>query len=86
MRLVNSVFVIAILFGSLSAQPNEFFEKLLPTKADAGFQMDGYWIWCGSVIKGGDRDRFVTAAKTYIDGKGAHADLAAEWVRVVTTS
>jgi hypothetical protein len=59
----------------------------LATHAD---DADARWLLLhalyGSVVKGGDRDRFVTAAKTYIDGKGEHADLAAEWLRVVTTS
>lgn len=37
----------------LNAQ-NAFRERLLPTDANSGFRMDGYWIWCGSVIKADD--------------------------------
>ena len=40
----------------------------------------------GSVVKGGNKDRFVTAARAYVDGKGAHAELAGEWLRIVSTS
>jgi predicted GH43/DUF377 family glycosyl hydrolase len=37
-----------------NAQTNEFRERLLPAPVDGGFRMDGYWVWCGSVIKGDD--------------------------------
>ena len=29
-------------------------EHILPTSEDYGFGMDGYWLWCGSAIKGED--------------------------------
>jgi lysophospholipase L1-like esterase/predicted GH43/DUF377 family glycosyl hydrolase len=32
----------------------DFRSRLLPTKYENGFRMDGYWVWCGSVIKGDD--------------------------------
>jgi len=53
-KIVASAVLILVVSIGILAQTNEFFEKLLPTKADAGFWMDGYWIWCGSVIKGDD--------------------------------
>lgn len=31
-----------------------FRERLCPAVKDGGFAMDGYWIWCGSVVKGDD--------------------------------
>jgi hypothetical protein len=37
---------------AIQAQTNEFRERLLPAPMDGGFRMDGYWVWCGSVIKG----------------------------------
>ncbi|MBS1794420.1 MAG: hypothetical protein JSS81_11230 [Acidobacteria bacterium] len=32
----------------------DFRARLLPTKYESGFRMDGYWVWCGSSIKGDD--------------------------------
>lgn len=29
-------------------------ERMLPVPKKGGFQMEGYWIWCGSVIRGED--------------------------------
>ncbi|WP_079911863.1 glycoside hydrolase family protein [Paenibacillus sp. 32352] len=29
-------------------------EKLKPAPLNGGFRMDGYWVWCGSVVKGED--------------------------------
>ncbi|MBO5784088.1 MAG: glycoside hydrolase family protein [Clostridia bacterium] len=29
-------------------------ELMLPAPVSGGFRMDGYWVWCGSVIKGED--------------------------------
>lgn len=31
-----------------------FASRLLPAPLDGGFRMDGFWVWCGSVIKGDD--------------------------------
>lgn len=30
------------------------YERLLPAPVNGGFRMEGYWIWCGSVIQGED--------------------------------
>jgi lysophospholipase L1-like esterase len=39
----------------LIKDPNEdFHARLLPTRYENGFRLDGYWVWCGSVIKGDD--------------------------------
>jgi len=29
-------------------------ERMLPAARNGGFRMDGYWVWCGSVIRGED--------------------------------
>ena len=29
-------------------------EHMLPAPPDGGFRMDGFWIWCGFVIRGED--------------------------------
>lgn len=31
-----------------------FSARLLPTKYENGFRLDGYWVWCGSTVKGDD--------------------------------
>ena len=33
---------------------NDFIKNLLPAPVNGGFAMPGYWVWCGSVIKGED--------------------------------
>jgi hypothetical protein len=46
--------ILLICCIAVFAQVNEFKERLLPAPLDGGFKMDGYWVWCGSVIKGED--------------------------------
>lgn len=29
-------------------------ERMLPAPRNGGFRMEGYWVWCGSVVKGED--------------------------------
>ncbi|MCC3374552.1 glycoside hydrolase family protein [Cohnella sp. REN36] len=29
-------------------------ERFLPAPRNGGFRMDGYWVWCGSVVRGED--------------------------------
>ncbi len=31
-----------------------FINRILPAPKGGGFRMDGYWVWCGSVIRGDD--------------------------------
>jgi hypothetical protein len=40
----------------------------------------------GDVVGGASKDRFVAAAQRYVEGKGAHAELVGEWLRIVSTS
>ena len=51
---------------------------------------DAQWLrlhaMFGEVVNGGNKDRFVDAARVYVDSKGAHAELAGEWLRIVSTS
>jgi predicted GH43/DUF377 family glycosyl hydrolase len=45
------------LFSKSNPENNRdinFRDRLLPALLDGGFKMDGYWVWCGSVIKGED--------------------------------
>lgn len=32
----------------------DFHSRLTPTKYENGFRLDGFWVWCGSTIKGDD--------------------------------
>jgi lysophospholipase L1-like esterase len=32
----------------------DFHSRLMPAPVNGGFRLDGYWVWCGSVIKGAD--------------------------------
>jgi predicted GH43/DUF377 family glycosyl hydrolase len=53
----KSIFILSILValcGAAFAQTNEFADRLLPAPMDGGFKMEGYWVWCGSVVKGED--------------------------------
>lgn len=34
--------------------PEDLSELLLPAPIGGGFRLDGYWVWCGSAIRGGD--------------------------------
>lgn len=40
-----------------------FIERILPAPARGGFQMDDYWIWCGSVIRGEDGQYHMFASR-----------------------
>lgn len=31
-----------------------FLQRILPAPVDGGFRMEGYWVWCGSVVRGDD--------------------------------
>lgn len=35
-------------------RPVSFQDRLLPAPIDGGFRDPGYWVWCGTVVKGGD--------------------------------
>ncbi|MDR1190820.1 MAG: glycoside hydrolase family protein [Verrucomicrobiales bacterium] len=48
-----------------------FIDRLLPADPSAGFRMGGYWIWCGSAIKGED---------------GRYHLFASRWPRTLTFS
>jgi len=37
-----------------ASSPSTFKERLLPAPRAGGFKLDGYWVWCGSIIRGDD--------------------------------
>jgi predicted GH43/DUF377 family glycosyl hydrolase len=53
-RLIIAAIFTGLVAAAAAAQTNEFHDLLLPAPLDGGFRMDGYWVWCGSVIKGDD--------------------------------
>ncbi len=56
-----------------------------PAPVDGGFSMDGYWVWCGSVIKGED-GRYHMFASRWPKAYPAHPGwlVASEIVRAVS--
>ena len=45
-----------------------FSDRLLPAPVGGGFSMEGYWVWCGSVLRGEDdavADRVVAEMKNW---------------------
>jgi hypothetical protein len=60
-------------------------EKLRPAPLQGGFRMEGYWVWCGSVIKGED-GRFHMFASRWPQTVPMHPGwiLASEIVRAVS--
>lgn len=41
----------------------DFINKMLPAPINGGFRMEGYWVWCGSVIKGEDNRYHMFASR-----------------------
>jgi len=41
----------------------DFHSRLLPANYENGFRMDGYWVWCGSSIKGDDGKYHIFASR-----------------------
>ncbi len=40
-----------------------FKDRLLSAPVGGGFAMDGYWIWCGSVVRGEDERYHMFASR-----------------------
>ncbi|WP_218061021.1 glycoside hydrolase family protein [Bacillus sp. FJAT-26390] len=59
--------------------------RMLPAPRSGGFKMEGYWVWCGSVVKGED-DRFHMFASRWPMTVPMHPGwlLASEIVRAVS--
>lgn len=41
----------------------EWLKEKLPAPMDGGFRMEGYWVWCGSVVKGEDGNYHMFASR-----------------------
>ncbi|MDB5085368.1 MAG: glycosyl hydrolase family 43 [Bacilli bacterium] len=61
------------------------YERLLPAPKNGGFRMEGYWVWCGSAIKGED-GRFHLFASRWPKTLPMHPGwmIASEIVRAVS--
>lgn len=53
MKKLSGLFLLMAIFSGCRAQDNNF--KAEPVPSASGFRMDGYWVWCGSVIKAGPK-------------------------------
>ncbi len=60
-----------------------FYERLRPAPVGGGFRMDGYWVWCGSVIGGGDGRYHMFASRWPYDLSFSHWVSNSEIVRAV---
>ena len=49
--------------------------KMLPAPLHGGFRMDGYWVWCGSVVKGEDEQYHMFASRW-----GKHLPMHPGWL------
>ncbi|MEG2669703.1 MAG: glycosyl hydrolase family 43, partial [Oscillospiraceae bacterium] len=38
-------------------------DMMLPAPVGGGFEMEGYWVWCGSVVKGEDDNYHMFASR-----------------------
>lgn len=65
----------------------ELIEKMMPAKSQGGFSMEGYWVWCGSVVKGED-GRYHMFASRWPKKYPMHPGwlMASEVVRAVSDS
>ena len=57
MKIIKVIFSIIILSGLTSGlsdkQEKAIKDRIQPVPVNSGFKMEGYWVWCGSVIKVG---------------------------------
>lgn len=53
LRFTVALFSLVAILSSANAQP--IAERLLPSPKDAGFRMEGYLVWGGSIIKVGNK-------------------------------
>ncbi|MBL7969730.1 MAG: glycoside hydrolase family protein [Prolixibacteraceae bacterium] len=51
MKRAKFFLTVAILFTSLSGFSQKNGMEFEPVPKESGFKMDGYWVWCGSMIK-----------------------------------
>ena len=42
---------------------NRFYDRLQPAVRGGGFQMDDYWVWCGSAVRGEDNRYHLFASR-----------------------
>lgn len=64
-----------------------FIDKICPAPVNGGFHMDGYWVWCGSAIRGEDGKYHLFASRwpksfSFFNGYLAYSEI----VRAVSDS
>lgn len=60
---VRGIIALLLIVSSLQGRQIPIRDRLLPVPVDGGFSMEGYWIWCGSVIKGEDNKFHMFASR-----------------------
>jgi len=50
---VSFLIVLGLISGSNAKQEKSIRDRIQPAPVNSGFKMEGYWVWCGSVIKVG---------------------------------
>jgi hypothetical protein len=54
MKALRQLIIASLAAFASTSAPAADFPELGSVPRNGGFQMDGYWVWCGSVIKGDD--------------------------------
>ncbi len=52
--VLGAIYFAAVLPLAPSTSAGGFIDRLRPAPVGGGFRMEGYWVWCGSVIRGED--------------------------------
>jgi len=54
LRISFSLFIVSgLISGCIDKQEKSIKSLIQPVPVNSGFKMEGYWVWCGSVIKVG---------------------------------
>jgi predicted GH43/DUF377 family glycosyl hydrolase len=64
-----NMFSISAQEAGVTGEDKPFSDRFLPVPLNSGFQMPGFSVWCGSVIKGED-GRYYMFASRWPKGKG----------------
>lgn len=64
MKKILTILGLCVLtVAQVIAQDNLLYGKIGVAPVNGGFSMDGYWVWCGSVIKGDDGQYHMFASR-----------------------
>ncbi len=63
MKKIFVLVTVILLAGRMPAQENQVYGKMGIAPVNGGFSMEGYWVWCGSVIRGDDGQYHMFASR-----------------------